>query len=83
MRTQFAGRAGTCHGWDCLQRERSDGGWAGADFGGLPRMISQMVMSMLWRVLNNGRMTMRFMLIGGEENRVLMMISATSGMGVC
>ena len=46
-------------------------------------MVGQMVMSMLWRVLNNGRMTMRFMLIGGEENRVLMMISATSGMGVC
>jgi hypothetical protein len=40
-----------------------------------------MVMSMLGRVLNNRRMTMRFMPIGGYENGIVVMIRATPGMG--
>jgi hypothetical protein len=49
--------------------------------GDLLRMIGQMVMSMLGRVLNNRRMTMRFMLIGRYENRLGVLIRAAPSMG--
>jgi hypothetical protein len=47
----------------------------------LLRMIGQMVMAMLWRIPNNRRSTMRFMLIGWYENGVGVMVRATTGMG--
>jgi hypothetical protein len=44
-------------------------------------MMGQMVMAMLRRIPNNRRLMMRFMLIGGYENGILVMMRAAFGMG--
>ena len=49
--------------------------------GDLLRMIGQMVMEMLRRILNNRLSMMRFMLIDRYENRSGVMVRATSGIG--
>ena len=45
------------------------------------RMVGQMIMEMLRRILNNRRSMMRFMLIDRYENRFGVMVHATAGMG--
>ena len=47
----------------------------------LLRMIGQMVMAMLWRIPNNRRLMMRFMLIDRYENGVAVIVRPTTGMG--
>ena len=42
-----------------------------------------MVMAMLWRIPNNRRSMMRFMLIDRYENRVGVTVRAPAGMGAC
>ncbi len=42
----------------------------------LLRMIGQMVMAMLWRIPNNRRLMMRFMLIDRYENGVAVIVRA-------
>ena len=49
----------------------------------LLRMIGQMVMAMLWRIPNNRRLMMRFMLIDRYENGVAVIVRAPAGMGAC